>query len=65
VAQARRRGLIPAKARGASDATGYETHHASRYHVRRQGKRRRQESWPELSAVLETASHLFLSAHVS
>src|SRR5262249_42243519 len=62
---AKRRGLIPPKARGAIDATGYETRHASRYYVWRQGKRRRQKFWPKLSAVLETASHLFLSAHVT
>ena len=63
--QARERGLIPPKRRGVIDATGYEARHASRYDVRRQGKRRRQKFRPRRSAVLETASHLFLSAHVT
>lgn len=31
----------------------------------RAGQRRRRRSWPKLTAVLETASHFFLSAHVS
>ena len=65
VSHAKQRGLIPPEPRGAIDATGYETHHASRYYVWRQGKRRRQKFWPKWTVVLETASHLFLSAHVS
>ena len=65
VSHAKQRGLIPPKPRGAIDATGYETHHASRYYVWRQGKHRRQKFWPKWTVVLETASHLFLSAHVS
>src|SRR5512135_386658 len=68
VAEARSRRLIPAKPRAAIDATGYETRHVSRYFAwrsKRSNKRRRQRSWPKLTAVLETRSHLFLAAHVS
>ncbi|WP_152053089.1 transposase [Tautonia marina] len=65
---ARDRGLIPPKARAAIDATGYETRHVSRsfsWRSKRSGKRRRQRSWPKLTAVLEARSHYFLAAHVS
>lgn len=65
--RARARRLIPEKPRAAIDATGYEARHVSRsfaWRSKRSGKRRRQRSWPELTAVLETRSHLFLSAHV-
>jgi hypothetical protein len=64
VARARQQGLIGPKPRGAIDATGYETRHASRYSVWRQGKRHRRLSWPKLTAVLEAHSHFFLSGHV-
>jgi transposase len=65
VARARSCGLIGPKPRAAIDATGYETRHASRYYVWRKGKRHHKRSrWPKLTAVLETASHVFLSAHV-
>jgi hypothetical protein len=57
VVAARARGLIPEKPRAAIDA--------SRYYAWRSGQRRRQRSWPKLTAVLETKSHLYLSAHVS
>src|SRR5512143_1563424 len=68
VGAARDRGLIPEKPRAAIDATGYETRHVSRYfswRSKRSGKRRRQRSWPKLTAVLEARSHFFLSARVS
>ena len=68
VTEARARRLIPARPKAAVDATGYETRHVSRYFAwrsKRSGKRRRQRAWPKLTAVLETRSHLFLSAHVS
>jgi hypothetical protein len=55
--------LIPPKPVAAIDATGYETRHVSRYFAWRCG-RRRQRSWPKLTAVLETESHIFLSARV-
>jgi hypothetical protein len=64
VRRARARRLIPEKPRAAGDATGYETRHVSRYFAWRSGRRKRR-AWPELTAVLETRSHLFLSAHVS
>jgi hypothetical protein len=63
--QAQEGGLIAPKPRAALDATGYESRHCSRYFVWRQGKRHHRLSWRKLTAVLETASHLFLSAHVS
>ena len=62
--RAHARRLIPEKPRAAIDATGYETRHVSRYFAWRSG-RRRQRSWPKLTAVLETRSHLFLAARVS
>ena len=62
--RARARRLIPEKPRAAIDATGYETRHVSRYFAWRSG-RRKQRAWPKLTAVLETRSHLFLSARVS
>lgn len=65
VARARTRGLIPRTPRGAVDATGFESRHASRYYVWRAGKRHAFRWWPKLTTVLETATHLFLSAVVS
>jgi hypothetical protein len=67
VRRARARRLIPAKPTAAVDATGYETRHVSRYfswRSKRSGERRRQRSWPKLTAVLEARSHLSLAAHV-
>lgn len=49
----------------AGDATGLETRHISRYYAWRRGKRYRMKRWPKLSAVCDTASHLFLAAEVS
>lgn len=65
VATGRRRRLIPAKPRAAIDATGLESRHASRHFYWRAGRRTRRSSWPKLSAVLDTRSHLLLSAVVS
>src|SRR5262249_49867143 len=65
VSRAREGGLIGPKPRAAIAATGYEARHVSRYCVWRSGKRHRRRSWPQLTAVLETGSHLLLSAHVS
>jgi Transposase DDE domain len=42
-----------------------ETRHCSRYYYWRAGHRHKRSSWPKLTAVLETSSHLFLSAYVS
>jgi hypothetical protein len=47
------------------DATGLESRHASRHYYWRAGRRTRRSSWPKLSAVLDTASHIFLSAVVT
>jgi hypothetical protein len=63
VRRARARRLIPDRPKAAVDATGYETRHVSRYFAWRSG-RRKQRSWPRLTAVLETRSHPSLSAHV-
>jgi hypothetical protein len=65
VRQGQQRGLIRPKSRAAIDATGFENRHCNRYFVWRQGRRHRRLAWPKLTAVLEIASHLFLSAHVS
>ena len=65
VTQACAIGLIGPKPRGVIDATGYETRHISRYFFWRAGKRRRGSFWPKLTAVLETETHFFLSAHVT
>src|SRR5262249_57655008 len=65
IRSAQERGLIPARARAAVDATGLETRHISRYFVWRQGQRHQRYSWPKLTAVVEIHSHLYLSAHVS
>jgi hypothetical protein len=64
VRRAHARRLIPEKPKAAVDATGYETRHASRYFAWR-SRRRKQRAWPKLTAVLETRSHLFLSAQVT
>ena len=47
------------------DATGLEVRHASRHFYWRAGRRTRRSTWPKLSAVLHTGSHLFLSAVVT
>lgn len=65
VAQARSRRLIRPKPRAAVDATGFEAPHTSRYYAWRAGKRRLHRWGPKLTAVLDTTTHLFLSAVVS
>lgn len=62
---ARGRRLIPPKPRAAVDATGLEVRHASRHFYWRAGRRTRRSTWPKLTAVLHTRSHLFLSAVVT
>lgn len=57
--------MIADKPRAAVDSTGYEAQPVSHYFVLQAGRRRRQRRWPKLTAVLETASHIFLSARVS
>src|SRR5262249_59062005 len=44
---------------------GYEARIVSRYFVVRAARRSRQRRWPKLTAVLETHSHLFVSARVT
>lgn len=57
--------MIPTKSRAAIDATGLEARHASRHFYWRAGRRTRRSSWPKLTVVLDTHTHLFLSAVVS
>jgi len=49
----------------AVDATGFEARYASGYYAWRSGRRHRRRWWPKLTAVLDTHTHLFLSAHVT
>jgi hypothetical protein len=65
VRRARARRLIPQRAWGAVDSTGYEARQVSSYFVWVAGRRARQRRWPKLTAVLETHSHIFLSARVT
>jgi hypothetical protein len=47
----------------AIDATGFESHHCSRYFVQRRGERRHlQERWPKLTLACHTQSHLIVGA---
>jgi len=59
------RGRLPARPRAAIDATGLESRHASRHYYWRAGARIRRLRWPKLTAVLDTHTHLFLSAVVT
>lgn len=49
----------------AVDATGYDARPVSGYFVRRCGRRGTQRRWPKLTAVVDTRTHLFLSAAVT
>jgi hypothetical protein len=49
----------------AIDSTGYDARPVSGYFVRRCGRRGTQRRWPKLTAVTDTATHLFLSASVT
>src|SRR5262249_22730865 len=51
--------------RAAVDSTGYDARPVSHYFVRRAGRRGRQRHWPKLTAVVDTRTHLFLSASVT
>jgi hypothetical protein len=57
--------MIPGKPRAAIDATGLESRRASRHFYWRVRRPARRSSWPKLSAVLDTRTHLFLSAVVT
>lgn len=56
---------LPTVARAAVDSTGYDARPVSRYFVFRSGRRGRQKRWPKLTAVVDTRTHLFLSASVT
>lgn len=49
----------------AVDATGYDARPVSGYFVRRCGRRGTQRRWPKLTVVVDTATHLLLSASVT
>src|SRR5205807_368166 len=58
-------GLPPPRPRAAVAAPAREPRHASRHFYWRAGRRTRRSTWPKLTVVLETSSHLWLSAVVS
>src|SRR5215470_14646480 len=49
----------------AVDSTGYDARPVSHYFARLSGRRSRQRRWPKLTAVIDTRTHLFLSAAVT
>jgi hypothetical protein len=49
----------------AVDATGYDARPVSRYFTAVCGRPTRQKRWPKLTAVVDTGTHLFLSARVT
>jgi transposase len=55
----------PTPVRAAIDSTGYDARPVSRYFVVQAGRRTRQRRWPKLTAVVDTRTHLFLSASVT
>jgi Transposase DDE domain len=58
-------GLLPERSRAAIDATGFESHHVSRYYVwRSSSKRHRRFRWPKLTVVCDLASHFWTGAFV-
>lgn len=62
-AKAKGLGLIGKKPEAAIDATGLETRHTSAHYVKRTGyKRFLRYSWPKLTAVCDTQSHLIVGA---
>jgi hypothetical protein len=66
IARARRLGRIGRRPEAAIDATGLESRHASRSYVARAGYERFYRlRWPKLTAVCDTASHLFAAAVVT
>jgi len=65
-ARAKQAGLIDRRPEAAVDATGLETRHASRYYVQRSGQRRHlRYSWPKLTVVCHTRSHLLAAAEAT
>src|SRR5215203_1140273 len=65
VTTARQQELIPKKSRAAADSTGYEARAVSGYFAFRAGRRIHQKRWPKLTVVIDTQSHLYLSARVT
>lgn len=62
-AQAQRQGLVDDKPELAIDATGLETRHVSAHYMNRRGELRfEQKTWPKLTAVYHTATHLIAGA---
>lgn len=58
-------GLIEDKPEGAIDSTGLETHHVSTYFQNRRGNTScRYRSWPKLTIVCHTQTHLIAAAVV-
>jgi transposase len=51
--------------RAAVDSTGYDARPVSRYFVVQCGRPTRPKRWPKLTAVVDTRTHLFLSASVT
>jgi transposase len=49
----------------AVDSTGIDARPVSHYFVRRSGRRASQRHWPKLTTVVDTRTHLFLSARVT
>jgi transposase len=47
------------------DSTGYDARPVSRYFAARDGRPGTQRRWPKLTAVVDTRTHLFLSASVT
>ncbi|MGI4802299.1 MAG: transposase [Janthinobacterium lividum] len=63
IMRARAAGLVDAMPVAAVDATGLETRHVSaNFGLRRGGVGHRQRTWPKLTAVVHTASHLIVGA---
>jgi hypothetical protein len=61
--QARLQGLIDRKPEFAIDATGLETRHVSAHYMNRRGEQHfEQRTWPKLTAVYHTATHLIAGA---
>jgi hypothetical protein len=54
-----------APVRAAIDSTGYDARPVSRYFAARCNRPARQRHWPKLTAIIDTRTHLFLSASVT
>lgn len=61
--RARQQRLIKGKPKFAVDATGLETRHVSAHYINRRGEQRfKQKTWPKLTAVYHTDTHLIAGA---